>query len=310
MSTALETLETFTIESLPNLDVVVLGALELFQATSLPEKLPQFKKPLVVGSAGALAAGRILFADKQAIFADESSYKQALDAIPDVDGAVVISASGSKHAIEIATYLKNRNISATLWTNNPTAPASEYFDPACVFLFPRNREPYTYNTSTYMSMVFAKTHENPGAVKDFISQHVDKRLLRNFADYGAYTFILPTAFGEINALIRIKFDEMFAPIVTGRAFTTEEIKHAKTVIVSGDELFISLGEENISFGLTKNRLHIPLPDDANFGAVMAIAYYIVGKIQEAHPAYFKSNIVAYTQQASKLFNQDINPIVS
>ena len=38
-------------------------------------------------------------------------------------------------------------------TCNPDAFAATHFERGTVFVFPKNREPYTYNTSTYMEAV-------------------------------------------------------------------------------------------------------------------------------------------------------------
>jgi len=58
----LDTMRAFDEDHLPDLDVAVLGALELFSQESMPElNLDMFKRPLVVGSVNAAAVGRILF---------------------------------------------------------------------------------------------------------------------------------------------------------------------------------------------------------------------------------------------------------
>ena len=196
-----------------------------------------------------------------------------------------------------------------LITNNPVAPAGDLLRKENVFFFPKNREPYTYNTSTYLTPIFAKTGEAAEVVKQFIEKEVATTLLRNFDDYDAYTLIIPPRFAYARAMLRTKFDELFGPMVVGRVFTEEEIKHAKTVVRSGRELFIAFGVENEHYGLAKNRISIPLPKEINYGAFIAISYFVVGKVQAAHPPYFSQSIDTYAQEASRIFNQTINPIV-
>ena len=160
-ATNLETLKTFDLTSLPNLDVVTLGALELFASEDLPElNLGNYKRPLVLGSGNAAVTGKILFENTDAVLADESTYAGKLDNISGIDGAVLLSASGSKHAITISQDLKKRGIETRLLTNNIDAPAKEFIDEDKFFVFPKNREPYTYNTSTYMGMILGKTKED------------------------------------------------------------------------------------------------------------------------------------------------------
>ena len=123
-------------ESLINLDECVVSALELFIKKGLPKlDLGNYKRLLVVGSGNAIVTGKILFEDKDAVFADESSYLKKLEAV-EVDAAFLISASGGKHAPIIAKELKKRKIKTFLLTNNPDAPAKAVVDKT--FVFPKN----------------------------------------------------------------------------------------------------------------------------------------------------------------------------
>lgn len=305
-----EILNSFTIENLPDLDVVTLGALELFTQTQLPNiDFKRFKRPLVVGSVNGAAAGKIIFGDTDAVFADESSYLEKLDAVPEIDGAVLISASGAKHAIEIAKTLRERNIETVLLTNNQYAPAREFIESHNVIIFPKNREPYTYNTSTYMSLFFTKTNENPDEVLNFVVNNVAQKIPHNFASYDAFCLIIPPRYTSMRDMLTTKFDELFGPKLVGRVFTSEQMKHAKTVVPSDTELFISFGEENTRFGNKENRLFIPLPEHVDYAGMLAISYFVVGHIQKQFPPYFKDSIVTYCENASSIFGSTINPIV-
>jgi len=302
-------LQDFDETNIPDLDIAVMGALELLTTSELPRIQVPFSHPLVIGSVNAKTAGKMIFANTGAVFADESSYNKVLNQNSDIDGVVLVSASGGKHAINIADFVKSKDLSAYLLTNNRKAPAAEYFEGEKVIVFPKNREPYTYNTSTYLSMILSASNESASDIKDFIETKVEPKLLRNFGSYSSFTLIVPPEFSEIRAMLSTKFDELFGPYINGRVFTSEEIKHAKTVVTSGDELFISFGSDNTEFGLPKNRLFVQLPENAGYGAVMSVGYYVVGRIQRDHPPYFKQNIASYTEKASKLFNQKIETIV-
>jgi len=65
------------------------------------------------------------------------------------------------------------------------------------------------------------------------------------------------------------------------------MRHAKHVVASDDELFITLGFRNQLFGAPHARWDVPLFEGAGCAAVMAIGYYIIGKIQE-------SNLLTFT----------------
>lgn len=286
-----------------NLDEAVLQTLNFFttiKLSSLPAK--HFARPLVVGSGNAAVTGKILYAEQDAVFADESNYLQKLKAVPDIDGAVLISASGGKHAPLIAHELQKRKIETTLLTNNPQAPAR-----LCVsetIVFPKLPEPYTYNTSTYLGMILAKTKENPKLILQHLQQiPIPKHLKR----YDAFFLIIPEQLELVRELFLTKFDELFGGRVSGRVFTLSQAKHAKTVVPSDTELFISFGWKNNVFG--KNRVPIPLPAKAGYGMMMAIGYYIIGQIQKQHPPYFKRNIERYCKEASKVFGERIKVVV-
>lgn len=306
MKSNLEIMNSFTIKNIPDLDICVLAALELLSKTKLPEiNISKNKKLLVIGSGNALVTGKIIFKDHDAVFASESAYKDVLK-IKNFDQAVIISASGGKHAPIIAKELKNRKISSILLTNNESAEAKEFVNETLVF--PKQREPYTYNTSTYLSMILAKTRESPKKIQEQIKK-IEKLIPRSMKKYNSFYIILPSQFDALREMFTTKFDELFGPMILGRIYTEEQTKHAKTIIESKEELFISLGYKNNSFGYKSSRLNIPLINNSGPAAILALGYFIIGKIQKSKPAYFKKNVENYTKNISKIFNQQINPIV-
>lgn len=308
----IDTLNRFTINTLPDLDAVVLGALELFCACDLPKiDLSAYKHPLVVGSGNAEATGRIIFAHSDAAFASESSYEVPLKNLPSIDGVVLISASGGKHAPTIAARARQLGKPVTLITNNPSSLAAKALigqGPQSVYVFPKNREPYTYNTSTYLGMILAATGEDAASIYDFINQHTAKLTFPDFSAFDKYYLIVPPQFSGIIRMLQIKFIELFGRNIARDIETSEYVAHATTVAES-NELFISFGEENTTWGRPENRLHIPLPPHADYGTMMAVGYYAIAQIQKAHPPYFKQNIERYTAEISKVFGQTIAPIV-
>lgn len=310
-STTREILEQFDERSLPDLDVAVFGALELFEAAALPV-LPDVARPLVLGSGNAAVVGRLLFEDQDAYFADESTYKHELARHKNhIATAVIISASGGKDAVGIAQKLGQEKISTWLFTNNErvSSSAGQYVGPSRTIVFPKNREPYTYNVSTYMGMLFAKTHEDTKAIRTFIEEAIAKKIPDTLGKFDAFYFILPVQFIAMKDMFLTKFDELFGARVSARVFTPAQSRHAKTVVSSETECFISFGEENTVFGNANARVHIPLPENAGYAALMAIGYYVIGQIQKQHPPYFKDNIGAYVKQAPALFGETISVIV-
>jgi hypothetical protein len=159
-----------------------------------------------------------------------------------------------------------------------------------VYVFNSLDEPYTYNTSTYMGMILASTKEDVKKISKFIKE---LNFPRKFNNYESYAFVLPDKFLNICPMIDIKKSELFGSNLALRAFSQGHARHAKFVVRSEKELVISVNFKNEFFGDPKNRWEINMPEKFDFAAVMAITYYIVGKIQKSKNPFFKENVKNY-----------------
>lgn len=300
-------MDRFTEKNLPSLSTAVLGALELFANEGLPKiKMPNFKKPVIVGSGNAIVTAKLLYNNKNAIFADENNYKDALNKKP--DGAIIFSASGEKHASIISQYYISKKIKTKLITCNPDSTAGKIVGKKNIILTKKNREPYTYNTSTYLGWVLAQTKENPEKILDFINKKVSKVIKKNIAKYNGYLLITPENFSEGNKLFEIKFTELFGRKIARDVKTFEELKHAVTVVPDKQELCIQFGKGQIDF--SNDKIIIPLPASAGPATIMSIGYYTIGKIQEYKPQWFKQNISDYIKKINKKsFGKNLKIIV-
>lgn len=310
--TNMDLLKSFDINSLPDLDTVVLGALEMLEGRDLPYiDISKYKRPLVVGSGNAEATGQIIFDKVDAVFASESTLDDKLANIKAIDEVVIVSASGGKHAPIIAQKAQQNGKHVTLITNTYDSPAERSLAETdiTVHVFPKNREPYTYNTSTYMAMILGYTHEDAAAIRRFIEKSITSIQMPDFSRYNKYYLIIPPQLSGIIRMLQVKFIELFGRNIARDVETNEYVRHATTVAPS-DELFISFGEPNISWGHPDKRLNIPLPDNADYGSMMAVGYYVIAQIQKAQPQYFKENIAEYCKYISIAFQEDIQPIVS
>jgi len=278
-----------------NLSDDVLATLDFFAKSPPPSlDVTSFTLPFVVGSGNAYNTGLILFSGKAAIFADESNFKEIIPAyekaIHDklITQAVIISASGGKDSVWEIELAKKYGLHTTLLTTKAQSDAAKIADKAHVYQ--SIAEPYTYNTSTYMGMILSVTKEKPQEIKQYIASIT---FPDNFGDYKSYAFVLPDAFLHICPMLEIKKDELFGPHVSLRAFSQGHARHAKFVNRSKDELVITLGKKNEYFGDPNSRWDIFPPKEMGFAGIMALTYYIVGKIQKAKPQYFKENIEKY-----------------
>lgn len=282
-------------EEIINLDEDVLQTLDFFTENQPPKlDLSGYSLPFVVGSGNAYNTGTILFSGKAAVFADESNFRSLIEAYAPViekglvTQAVIISASGKKDSVWEIELAKEKGLKTTLLTCDANSSAAKIADQ--VIAYRKIAEPYTYNFSTYLGMILSATGENPANIKRLI-QWI--KLPENFSNYQAYSFILPDQYGSICPMLDIKKSELFGPHLSLRAFPEGHARHAKFVIPSEQELVMSIGTENQYFGHPDHRFTIPFPESVSFGAMLSLTYFIVGKIQESKPQYFKDNIEAY-----------------
>lgn len=305
----LEIIKKFDENSLPSLSTVTLAALELFIKEGLPKvELKNFKKPVVIGSGNAIATAKVIFANTDAVFADENTYQLALQR-EGVDGVVIFSASGAKHAPIIAKKALEKNLQVQLITCTNNSPAQEIIGKQNTIITKKNREPYTYNTSTYMGWILAKTKEDPKKIYDFIKNKIENKIEKiPFDKYNGFLLVTPNHLSSVNHLFEVKFIELFARLIARDVKTFEELKHAITVVPSKTELCIKFGKEKVEFA--NDILEIELPQKIGPATLMAMGYFIIGKIQEKHKQYFKENIKTYIDTINKnSFGKGMNVIV-
>jgi len=294
---------------------VVLDALEFHVEHKDDLRLPDFGAPgriFVFGSGNAFAAGRIIFRDRDAVFADEGQYIHALqvDRDPPIECGVVLSASGGKDAPGMVKALLAAGLDTYLLTCNKGAPAAEPLDEGHVVFTPAEPEPITYNTSTYVGMILAHTGEDAGAirehiesrVKPFIDEHLD--LLRGA---GAFYLLVHPDFDAVREMLLTKFDELFGPMINGRCYTPEQTAHAKTLVGWDEELFISfdpLDAADPIFGKAgKTRLDVPMPKPCGPAAMVSIGYYVIGRLQEARTEdWYRASADAYKRRQQDLID--------
>lgn len=278
-----------------NLDECVLNALDFFE-NNLPPKLDisKYNLPFVVGSGNAYNTGLIIFSEQAAIFADESNFRKMIPAFGKaidskvITDVVIISASGEKDSVWELELAKEKRLRTTLLTTKGESSAAKIADETHVFQ--SLDEPYTYNTSTYMGMILSTTNEDAKRIKEAIKS---LRFPENFEDYQSYSFVLPDKYLNICPMLDIKKSELFGPYLSMRAFSEGHARHAKFVIRSPEELVIGIDSNIDHFGLPEHRWSINIPENLSFGAVMAVTYYIVGKIQAAKPPYFYEHVPNY-----------------
>lgn len=280
--------------NIPYLDDCVLTALDYFKNEKrVRVKIPKDKLIIAVGSVNAFNTAKLLLSNQATIFADESSLKNTLQVFKDlikdrvIKKALLISASGEKDAVWEMKELKKRNIEVSLLTCNPQASTIKMSD--FHYVFKKLPEPYSYNFSTYFSMLLSMKEENIGNIIKYLNELKIENILKKF-DY--FSFILPDYLRPIADMIKVKDDELFAAKSSLRAFSYGQARHAKFIYQNKKELVISFGD-NDYFGLVENRLKLKLEPNISPAFALALSYYIVGLIQKQKPDYFKKSLPDY-----------------
>ena len=70
-----------------------------------------------------------------------------------------------------------------------------------------------------------------------------------------------------------------------------------TVIPYIKELSISFWKWEYDYDW--NKINLPLPDNSSLATMMAIGYYVIWKIQNSHPDYYKQSIKNYIEWMNK-----------
>lgn len=304
----LKAMQNITEDNLPNLKQVVLGALELFEKNKVSNlKFPNYKKPIVVGSGNAKITSRILYNKSEVIFSDENDFEQLIN-IKGIDGVVIFSASGSKHAPILAKIAKKKKIDITLITCTKNSPAQKIVGDKNTIITLKNPEPYTYNTSTYLGWILSNSKEDPKKIKDFILNEIEPKLPKNLGIYNAFLILTQNKFEFINELFTTKFIELFGRQISRDVKTFEEVKHAITVVQRKDELCIKFGSGDVYF--SSDIINFKIPKWAGPATMMAIGYYVIGEIQIQKFPFFKLEINKYIKYLNKSnFGKDLNVIV-
>lgn len=293
----LEKISNFDENTLLSLDEIVLWALELFEKWIFNKlDISDLKRPLIAGSGNAIVTAKIIFSWIDWLFCDETNFDDYIK--KDIDWLIILSASWEKHATIFAKKAIEKWIKIKLLTCNPNSNAGNIIWKENTTVTTKNREPYTYNTSTYMWWVLAYTWEKPWEIKKFIQEEIDPILAKiDFSKYNSYLLVTPNNFSQVNQLFIVKFIELFGRKIARDVFSYEQMKHATTVVPHENELFITFWEWELDCRWLL--LNFPLPKNCWLGWIMAIWYYVIWKIQNSYPQYFKENIWDYIKNINK-----------
>lgn len=258
-------------EQLPqHLDHFVVEALKAFPTWQYPEvDLPVSDRNVFIGSGSASCAADF-FAEKFGGLAfHASNYKKILSRMQDKNFASIniVSASGGKDSLPMADFCQEvLGQKANLITCNPDAPAKE--KTAKQFVFPAFKEPPTYNTSTYGSMLYWLFKED----SDKILNRLENLTIPNLREYGYVFFMADDKYATIADMAMRKVAETNQGVAVNAAGFTQG-SHGMLRQPADNRLVFTI---NYEYPFPEKKYD--LKADGYLEAMMLI-YYIIGKNQ-------------------------------
>jgi hypothetical protein len=157
-------------EKIEKLDHYAIKTLESLPNWKYPElKIEKSGKNIFMGSGDAANTGKIFAQILGGRALNVCNYQIFFENEPNRDSDIyIVNASGGKDGLKMAKWLTERNWHPKLLTNNPEPPAGKYLRPEDIFVFPADKEPPTYNVSTYASMIYWLLKEDLPQIEDKI----------------------------------------------------------------------------------------------------------------------------------------------
>ena len=280
----LETLDHFVLKTLYNL--------ENWEYPDMP--LKQDNKNLFLGSGNAFNMAGI-FAEKFCGNAvSVTKYKEYLKTRnnSDFSSINIISASGGKDGVNMASFLKENKFDFNLITCNKEPPAGEFLPKENIFVFNSFVEPPTYNVSTYASMLYYILHENVDDIRNKIKE-------MEIPDLKKYKFILFVASDKYDFASKMaarKIGESLGGIGS----------HGEGISTAIHGMLVHDNEDRLDFCMncdtkTKNTYNLEID---SFLGLMLCTYYIIGKNQtESGMLDIVKNYTATAKKSGWKFNK-------
>lgn len=298
-------------EKVETLDYYVKKALDFLEQKGDPAlELPESNHTLVVGSQTAYFAGRIVyrFAGRRFSHAREVLAQSEIDAKRDMlEDVTIVSATGSRQVVPIASYALERGLSVNAILCNPNSELKAKFGSDIKdMVLPATEEPPTVNTATYGAMIQGVSHENVSAIRQAVESL--KEPAGGYGQYKAFTVILSDSMPEVAEMVDWKLrGEKIGRCVGTMSTHLTNFMHGAAVTDADGELYVALGLseeekdvfEHVLQQVPDERKHyVDAPEGFGPLGFMMLGYSVVGHIQKNYPA-FQRNITDYAKRAEE-----------
>ncbi len=245
-------------------DRYVLKTLDCLKEWKLP-KVPVKKGfNLFVGSGNAFQTAKIYAGRFGGVAVDATQYSHFSKCRERFGDVIIISASGGKAAVGMAEAFRDDCILLTSSSNPPAGSLTKK-----TVVFPALREPPTYNTSTYASMIHAL---DPDENVDNIRRFIEGMKVPDLSGYPFMPVVSSDSNEPIAHMCATKIRETLGVGSIGKGMS--EAVHGWFFHERKNEIVMCLNTGK--FPLSGNAYRIDYP--SNLGLMLA-SYYVVGKSQ-------------------------------
>lgn len=284
-------------QKIKHLDFYVKKTLASLERWRYPElKIKRNDGNVFLGSGTAACVGK-LFAEKfNGISLNASNYKRFFKRIIEKNFASlnIISASGGKDSVNMASFLAEMGLEPNLITCNKNAPAQKFVKKENIFVFPSFLEPPTYNVSTYGSMVYWLFKEDLKEIKRFLEDTKVPDLRRH-----KYIFFLAAdQYDQIAEMASRKVAETLGGVGSNSEGFSNAI-HGMLRQPNKDRLVFCLNQRYLA-GDNIYKLEIN-----SYLGLMLGSYYIIGKNQTDSDT---KNLLKNYEETSKKLGWKFNKV--
>jgi fructoselysine-6-P-deglycase FrlB-like protein len=282
-------------QKIQHLDFYVMESLNHLEKWKFPKlNIKKSEKNVFMGSGSAGCVSKLFVEKFNGSALNISNYKRFFERTPKKIrvSIYIISASGGKDAINMAQFLKSKNLKANLITCNKDAPAKKFVKK--IFVFPTLKEPPTYNVSTYSSMIYWLFKDDIKKIKNLIK----KIEIPNLRKYKYIFFLASDKYDVIAEMASRKVAETLEGIGSnGDGFSNSV--HGMLRQPNKKRLVFCLNQK---YPLKEDVYELNI--DSHLG-LMLITYYIIGRNQTDKDT---KNLLKNYQQIIKKLNWKLNKV--
>lgn len=276
-------------KKIENLDFYVIKTIENLGEWKYPNfKIKKNDRNIFLGSGTAACIAKLFTEKFNGIALNTSNYKRFFEKKgKDFATINIVSASGGKDSINMASFLTKMGFEPNLISCNKNAPAKNFIKEKNIFIFPSLFEPPTYNVSTYCSMIYWLFKENLKKIEDFIK----KIKAPNVRKYKYIFFLASDKYDMIAEIASRKVAETLEGIGSnGDGFANAS--HGMLRQPNKNRLIFCLNQKYSG----ENNIY-ELNIDSYLGLMLSI-YYIIGKNQTERD--IKNLLKNYKETSKKL----------